>query len=202
VHIRNVFCTRSCAARFNNIKKGPRSDSTKRKISQSTTGRHYAPRTVKYIRIFLIDCKVCHKKQYVTWDKKKWQTCGDSHCKVIASTGTRNYQNGSRKPAWFFNPYEQKEVLLESSWEVKVAEHLISRGIRWVRPAPLEWIDSNNINRLYFPDFHLPDHDLYLDPKNPYCMKKDKEKLDYISNCVTIVYGDINKILRHIDEHC
>ena len=27
----------------------------------------------------------------------------------------------------------------------------------WTRPNPLKWIDENNVDRLYFPDFYLED---------------------------------------------
>ena len=32
----------------------------------------------------------------------------------------------------------------------------------------------------YFPDFYLPDYNLYLDPKNPHAVTVQKKKLDLL----------------------
>lgn len=89
--------------------------------------------------------------------------------------------------------------MLESSWEVKVAEKLDQLKIKWIRPKPLKWVD-NNKTRYYFPDFYLPDYNLYLDPKNPYCMDKDIKKMKYFEDKINIVYGDIYKVLEIINN--
>ena len=140
-------------------------------------------------------CTQCGKT-FEHFRKKK--TCSN-HCRTIACVAVRTYQNGSRKPVWYFNINENRNVLLESSWEVKVAKLLDSYNIRWTRPAPIEWIDASNIVRLYFPDFYLPAYDMYLDPKNPYCLVKDKEKLSIVSKKIKLIYGDINTIFNFIE---
>ena len=61
-------------------------------------------------------------------------------------------------------------------------------------------MDLNNNKRRYYPDFYLPQYDLYLDPKNKYKQRLDKEKLDYISKSYNIVYGDVNKCKQKILE--
>lgn len=76
---------------------------------------------------------------------------------------------------------EYNGQLFDSNWEVTLAKRLDELNIRWIRPKPLKWIDSKQLERNYFPDFYLIDYDLYLDPKNKYCREIQKEKLDYIS---------------------
>lgn len=71
-------------------------------------------------------------------------------------------------------------VLLDSSWEVELAKRLDYLGIRWTRPDPIRWTDGAGIEHNYFPDFYLPDYDLYLDPKNPQAVKSQQEKLKYL----------------------
>jgi hypothetical protein len=71
-------------------------------------------------------------------------------------------------------------VLLDSSWEVELAKRLDYLGIRWTRPDPIRWTDGAEVEHNYFPDFYLPDYDLYLDPKNPQAMKSQQEKLKYL----------------------
>jgi hypothetical protein len=35
---------------------------------------------------------------------------------------------------------------------------------------------------------------LYLDPKNPYCLLLDKEKLTIVSRSITLEYGSLDNI--------
>lgn len=73
-----------------------------------------------------------------------------------------------------------KGILLDSSWEVALAERLDELSINWYRPDPLPWIDKNHLQHNYFPDFYLPEYDLYLDPKNPQAVIAQKEKLEQL----------------------
>lgn len=61
------------------------------------------------------------------------------------------------------------------------------------------WSDHDDLPRLYYPDFYLPDHNLYLDPKNPHCMKLDVEKMRSVSDLIDIRYGSLPYILSEID---
>lgn len=68
-------------------------------------------------------------------------------------------------------------VNLDSSYERTVAKILDTHFIEWIRPNPLEWVDSKNVTHHYFPDFYIPSVNLYLDPKNDYCFKVQSEKI-------------------------
>lgn len=70
-----------------------------------------------------------------------------------------------------------KGILLDSSWELELAKRLDELNIIWVRPEPLPWQDEEGITHNYFPDFYLPDHDLYLDPKNKHAINVQEKKL-------------------------
>lgn len=71
------------------------------------------------------------------------------------------------------NTYKYYGVLLDSSWELKLAMWLDNQSIVWIRPDPLRYDD----NRCYFPDFYLPEFSLFLDTKNDYLIKVDSEKI-------------------------
>lgn len=73
-------------------------------------------------------------------------------------------------------------VLLDSSWEEKIAIFLDENKIIWERPNPLSWVDKNGKNRNYFPDFFLPIQNLFIDPKNKHAAMVQKEKIDYIKS--------------------
>lgn len=66
---------------------------------------------------------------------------------------------------------EYNGLKLDSSWELELAKRLDKLEIEWIRPDPLVWVDDDGITHNYFPDFYLPKHDLYLDPKNSYAVK-------------------------------
>jgi hypothetical protein len=78
-----------------------------------------------------------------------------------------------------------KEVLLQSSYELRCMEILNSLSIRWIRPKCLKYD-----NRRYFADFYLVDYDIYLDPKNPYKARLDVEKINKVI--------DQNQVMLHV----
>lgn len=69
-----------------------------------------------------------------------------------------------------------KGLWFDSKWEVKVAQSLDENGIRWEQPSVgFVW---NNFGNKYYPDFFLPDFNVYLDPKNSYLRETHKLKID------------------------
>lgn len=87
------------------------------------------------------------------------------------------------------------EVKMDSSWEVLMAKRLDSLNITWCRPLPIKWIDLDGLDHNYFPDFYLPDYDIYLDPKNPYAVIVQQEKIVQITKQIPNLY-----ILSSVDE--
>jgi hypothetical protein len=77
---------------------------------------------------------------------------------------------------------EYKGVMLDSSWELALAQRLDELNIEWVRPDPIPWIDTAGVTHNYFPDFYLPKYDVYLDPKNPAAFKAQTEKVHILMN--------------------
>lgn len=89
-----------------------------------------------------------------------------------------------------------KGVLLDSSWELAMAERLDELQIKWIRPDPIKWVDREGKTRHYFPDFYLPEQDLFLDPKNPQAYKVQKSKIDCLKKQLTnlIIISNIEDI--------
>jgi len=194
----NRFCCHSCSATTTNSGR-KRNNESKKKISNILKGRK-SPNKGKskydtFTAVCCKNCKICGKLFYTkgTSVKHTRQTCSRA-CNTHASVKVRKYQNGSRKPQLYFCKILNKEILLDSSWEIRVAQLLDTFNIKWIRPHPIKWKDENNQDRLYYPDFYLLDHQLYLDPKNPYCMEKDTYKMMVISQLINIEYGDITHI--------
>jgi hypothetical protein len=194
------FCSSSCSASFNNSKRAFKKE---RKFSQKALDNiREAAKSRKSAKIRECKskveedrfCKVCNSTFRVVKSSNK-RTCS-KECRDIACT-SRTYRNGSRKTI------EYKGVVLESTWELKVAEELDRLTIRWIRPKPIKWIDGLGKSRLYYPDFYLEEYDVFLDPKNPYCMVKDMEKMQCIESLgYKVVFGDIDKVITFIKELC
>lgn len=72
---------------------------------------------------------------------------------------------------------EYNGVWLDSTWELELAKRLDYLKIKWVRPTPVRWKDEQGTYHNYFPDFYLPDYNLYLDPKNPHARRVQRNKL-------------------------
>lgn len=82
---------------------------------------------------------------------------------------------------------EYNGVTLDSTWELELAKRLDECNIIWLRPNPLPWVDKDGLTHNYFPDFYLPEYNIYLDPKNPHAIKVQNEKL----KCLLDQYNNI-----------
>ena len=84
---------------------------------------------------------------------------------------------------------EYKGVMLDSTWELALAKLLDENNIKWFRPKPLKWFDDENKERNYFPDFYLPEYNLYIDPKNSHAYNGQKNKIEKLKEqCPNIVF--------------
>jgi hypothetical protein len=86
-------------------------------------------------------------------------------------------ENAGRSKKFRVNDSFGKQVVLQSSYELRCSEILNSLDIDWIRPKHLKW---DNGSKKYFADFYLPKYDIYLDPKNNYKAKVDKDKIESV----------------------
>jgi hypothetical protein len=215
-HIKQFFCSQKCSAKHSNklrtkdyyIKMG------------NTTKKANCPICNKDIVVSLnasckTMCEVC-RKQKLKQNKhdlicvicnsafkgrnKTTKTCSKV-CKSILNkqTSTNNPNCGGFHSG---KVYYYKNVTFDSTWEVEIAKFLDSKNIKWIRDKNLriQYTDKNGINRRYYPDFYLPEYNLYLDPKNPYKLKLDKEKMEIVSKQINILYGDLDNLKREISS--
>ena len=78
-----------------------------------------------------------------------------------------------------------------------MAKWMDAEGIKWDRSKKrhmFRWIDTNGDERKYFPDFYLPDFNIYLDPENDYYLQRNLLKLKYVMDThkVKIFYGGVD----------
>lgn len=190
------FCSKSCAAMYNNTRRKPRTEESKKKTSEALKGRpNIALKGKKKARsiwprtpIFRKECSCGNS----FWAKGKW---GKKTCSPECARKNQTY----RKIIYEYK-HNGEIVLLESSWEVEIAIWLDENNIKWTRPAHIPWIDSSGKHRKYFPDFYLPEYNVYLDPKNSYQIQISQEKLEIISQHVTLKYGTVEDIKDWVDK--
>lgn len=191
------FCSRSCSAKT--VQLGIKlTAETKQKISSSikagiSSGKIPRPDVSgdknpsygKY-RYKTNICTFCNVP-FLTRNSAK-KTCSQ---KCLLEIRMRNAK-GIRKRLY-------KGIYFDSNYEVELAKLLDTRQIEWVAfPDPISWIDSKNKQRLYFPDFYIPAYNVYLDPKNPFVISEQAEKLSAITKLVTLLYGEPNDIMEHL----
>lgn len=95
---------------------------------------------------------------------------------IAKSRGFGGYrENAGRSKKFRINDSFGNEVCLQSTYELRCSELLYKMGIKWVRPPALMYGDKR-----YFADFYLPEHDIYLDPKNSFKAILDWDKIEKV----------------------
>lgn len=137
---------------------------------------------------FKLKCNNCSK--IFNHKNKRRKTCSDN-CKRVRNSLLCGGETNYRK-------FKYKDIWLDSSWELQLAQWFDKKNIEWKRSKDIkfQWIDSNGISHMYYPDFFLEKYNIYVDPKNKFLQKKDKEKLDYVRReyRVMLLVGNVNEL--------
>ena len=192
------FCSKSCAASYNNTGR-IRTEESKKKTSQSLLGKPHsiARRQKQMLKRKFTNCPICNTDMvYIigAWRNKK--TCGAQECineylrrQQLANPSKTCGKRHSKK--FICENIKGESFCMCSSYERDFVEKLNSFGVYWIRPQQIPYIDSEGYSRHYFPDVYVPEWDTYYDPKNDYLIKlgNDKKKIDFVmkQNDITIV---------------
>jgi hypothetical protein len=192
----NKFCSKTCSASYNNKNRSHTSE-TKSKISKSLTGKTYKREPKAYSQVHLNTCTICSRQYYAKGKGRK--ICRKPECLAQISTN-KTSKIGSTNSIYYANKIGE-QIRFDSSWEYKIACYLDNKNINWIRPKTgISWKDNTGKERFYYPDFYLPDYDLYLDPKNDQVIKKDKEKLSKVTESISLIYGSVKHIKDTLDN--
>lgn len=151
------------------------------------------------------------KKISDAWKQGKYDHINHSHPGWNHTLETKEHlrnkalQSPHRRLVRSIRIYTKKDgstVQLDSKWEEVLATRLDELNVNWTRPDPIRWIDKNNVERNYFPDFYLEDYNLYLDPKNPYAIKAQQEKISCLLEQMTnlIILTSIEECRTFVPE--
>lgn len=205
VKYKKLFCTKSCAAKFNNLNRSPRTYESKQKTSATlknliVTGAiptPIPPKRYPYPYTKLYGQYICH-----SCDKNFWQiSAGQKCCSISCRDNIRSQNKCKKTQIAYYNKNDNCIVNLQSTWEVKIAIWLDDNNIVWSRPSKrIKWYDTTlQKYRTYLPDFYLPNYDYYLDVKNPVKMEEDKDKLTQLISLMPLCVGNIPEIKKYVE---
>lgn len=86
-----------------------------------------------------------------------------------------------------------KDTTLDSQWEADFAIWLDQNEIIWERPNNGFEYDYEGKKHIYYPDFYLPQLNIYVEVKG-YKREKDEYKWKSLNNLIVILSDDIKKI--------
>lgn len=187
------FCSKKCANKnaskyidYNKVSQG-----LKKFYKNNPYKKKYTESPKK---IYYKDCVICKCKFELRYKKHSRKTCSEICYRKLISKNSRNNLNcgGSTN----YKKFQYKGIWMDSSWEVELAQWMDKHNIKWIRDKKINfiWADKENKNHYYFPDFYLPDFDIYLDPKNKFLQRKDKFKLMQVKQ-----YYNINLVSGELD---
>lgn len=201
------FCSCSCAASYNN-KFRKRTEESKKKTSDSI---------LKTIQLLPLETKLLYiekrvkarkesqkiKKEKQTKEKKRICTfCKNEFLyKGSRLCSDECYIKMKKYNAKGIKRQKYKGYIFDSMWEVKVAKFLDDKNIKWIQPKKaIHWVNNKGKEKRYYPDFYLPELKIYVDPKNNFCIEKQKEKLNIVTGKINLVYGSLKHIFNILNS--
>lgn len=200
------FCNPSCAAKYNNTRRSPETRIKQRQklletLADNTADNPVQIRNIKnqrfddiikagkvpYTRVYLNTCIVCSDTFYRNLKVKTCsKECASKRLSSVAKNNKALGGNKNNKAHGYYTSPTAGTVWLESSYELKVAQELDNHNIAWSRPSYFNYT-LNEQTKKYYPDFHLTDLNIYLDPKNDFLIIQDADKIKAVSEQNNII---------------
>ncbi len=186
-------CSNECARKYAQSKVNPI------KHKQSVQRLSHFPKEKQF------KCIICHNtfKRRMSNNVELRKTCSKECYRQFVSQWTRN--NSNCGGVTNYKKYKYNEVWMDSNWEIKLAKWLDKNQIKWIRDRKIcqfLWTDNLGIKRRYYPDFYLPQLNVYLDPKNKYLIEKDKDKIKRVikENKIILFWGLLENVQKEIEN--
>lgn len=193
-----TFCNNSCAAKYNNVKRGPRSAETREKIKASL--KVYVQSLPPTYRI----CKTCGKTFEVgrrTNGRKMITQYCSKECrnkflsdinKELGSGGFREGSVKNYKSGWF------NGIHCDSSWELAFLIWHRDHNISVSRCTETRTYEIDGVTHRYFPDF-VVDGKIYeikgIDDR------VNQAKHRYNQDVIFLYKKDLKKYIQYAKEH-
>jgi len=197
------FCSQSCSATHNNLKRGPLTEEWREKISLSLTGRpnesaKFRKGNIIVPRLKKI-CPACNK-EFLTarWRNKKYCTVNCS----MKDIGSRPTSPKAARAKAGIRPDIDPNLYFFSRWEANFARLMTLLKIKWIFQPKTFQLKKQK----YTPDFYLPEHNSFIEIKNflaEYSLKRDKEFRELYSEekLILILKEDYLKLQEQFSSH-
>lgn len=159
-----IYCSNSCAAKVNNVKRGSYSEEVKLKIAKALKGRKNPHSGIgcrkKVARVEVACANPKCKKVFLMerWMNRKF--CSNK-CAMGVIGGKPTSPKAARGKAGIRKDISET-IYFYSRWEANIARLFNYLGINWTHQPKIFDLGSQN----YTPDFYLPVHNLYIEVKN------------------------------------
>jgi len=161
-----IYCSKSCAAKVNNIKRGSWPEEVKLKIAKALKGRKNPHRGTsgggrkRVPRVEAVCANPQCGKVFLSerWMKRKF--CSNK-CAMEVIGGKPTSPKASRGKAGVRKDVS-KTIYFYSRWEANIARLFNYLSIEWVfQPKTFDLKTQN-----YTPDFYLPKYNIFIEVKN------------------------------------
>ena len=190
-----IFCSRQCAN-----SRGPRSEDTKEK--QSISNKKYADDNADLVKERAAAATLTRRIKYPAQHRSLCSKCDkilDSKnksglCKKHFEESPQKDEYIARRKKYIrmqvYNKWTDSSVWMLSSLEIKFYNKLTETNTKWIKPHYVSYITDDGKSHRYFPDFYLPDLDLYVETKG-YFWPSDKAKMDLVKQQNPLLKIDI-----------
>ena len=151
-----LFCSQTCSAIFNNVKRGAMPEEVKFKIASKLKGRPNPYKGVLRVPREIIVCEMpgCGNIFSNNWRKKRF-------CSTRCA-GTRTTSPKAARGKSGIRPDISDILCFYSRWEANFARILNFLNIKWEFQPKIFKLE----NQRYTPDFYLPESNTYIEIKN------------------------------------
>lgn len=164
------FCSQSCRTTVHNVKRGPRSEATKRKISESVSRVQKMYAQIRIKQPVLVDkfgrsfklVKSCLRCA-ISFETARWQN--HKYCSVqcaMKDIGSRPTSPRAARGKSGIRPDISPSINFYSRWEANFARAMNFLEVDWMFQPKRFDIGG----QMYTPDFFLPEFDVWIEIKN------------------------------------
>ena len=156
-----IYCSRSCAAKINNVKRGPRPKVVKLKIAKALEGRESPFKgIIKVPRVKKVCANLKCKKEFLSIPRDNRQFCS-ARCSIKVIGGRPTSPKAARGKAGIRKDIS-KTIYFYSRWEANMARLFNFLDFKWIHQPKTFDLKSQT----YTPDFYLPEYNSYIEVKN------------------------------------
>lgn len=169
----NKFCSPSCRAKHGNE---IRDKVVYEKLSNTLKSLKLEPVNKHGAKCNIFQCKIC--LNFFPGKTRNRKICDNKDCRYENLRGkVGGYRpNSSKRTQCIY-----KGIKLDSGAEKRFANLLDTHNIKWLKNTTIkfEYTDQTGKKRNYYPDFYLPEHDLWVEIKGKYYYDEQNDPIKW-----------------------